>query len=345
MFARFVCLLICYLNHNFDADFDSKKVEGKREDAMREIDLALLVGGNRLRNHILQFIDIIDDELSFLLPPSKFQKIDDDDHHDDDDNDDDDHDDDDDNDDDDDKKENNDGIKSEIERREGISIEEFKTEYMLKSKPVILLNEMNNWSAITNWKNFNYFKHVAGNRTLPIEIGSSYLLPDWSQSMMTFTQFIDEYINPPSTHLQCNIDHNNNKKTGYLAQVRLFDLIPKLRNDIAVPIFCSICDIGNEEDLAINAWFVCIYFFNNYNYDTNIDGGEKGPKGTVTPCHFDPTHNLLCQVVGSKLLRLYSPDYSDNLYSVNGMLSNNSQVCENFLIINVTEQLTNLFII
>ena len=42
--------------------------------------------------------------------------------------------------------------------------------------------------------------------------------------------------------------------------------------------------------------------------------------------HHDPLHNLLCQVVGKKYIRIYSSDYSDRLYPVDGKLSNNSRI-------------------
>ena len=39
-----------------------------------------------------------------------------------------------------------------------------------------------------------------------------------------------------------------------------------------------------------------------------------GPTGTLSPLHYDRSHNLLCQVVGSKYVRLYAPDEASNLY-------------------------------
>jgi hypothetical protein len=47
---------------------------------------------------------------------------------------------------------------------------------------------------------------------------------------------------------------------------------------------------------------------------------------TVSCLHHDPDHNLLCQVVGSKSVRLYHPSESHRLYPHAGMMSNTSQV-------------------
>lgn len=42
--------------------------------------------------------------------------------------------------------------------------------------------------------------------------------------------------------------------------------------------------------------------------------------------HTDDKHNLLCQVLGEKLVILASPNESANLYQYEGLLNNTSQV-------------------
>lgn len=52
-----------------------------------------------------------------------------------------------------------------------------------------------------------------------------------------------------------------------------------------------------------------------------------GPSGTVTPLHHDPHHNFLAQVVGRKYVRLYPASVSEELYPYGEpMLRNSSQV-------------------
>ena len=66
-----------------------------------------------------------------------------------------------------------------------------------------------------------------------------------------------------------------------------------MKEDFSVPDFCSFSDQEDGESLPdINAWF--------------------GPGGTVSPLHYDPKNNLLCQV---KLPIFFDHNYSKILKS------------------------------
>lgn len=133
-----------------------------------------------------------------------------------------------------------------------------------------------------------------GFRTVPIEIGSSYTEEDWTQRLVNFSDFLQEYIIADSNEV------------GYLAQHQLFEQVrtdtsdsfpheqswswefgtpiwswkvPELKDDFDVPLYCFFSDEPREESSPtphVNSWL--------------------GPANTVSPLHYDRYNNLLCQV-------------------------------------------------
>jgi hypothetical protein len=183
--------------------------------------------------------------------------------------------------------------------RSAMSITAFER-HLNKAVPHVITGALEHWPALHDrpWSDPSYLmdKTLGGRRLVPVELGRSYTDEGWGQKIITFGEFMDTYILDPQ-----------GESLGYLAQHDLFAQIPSLRNDISVPDLCyadpppppdgsSVAEkkILHLEEPLLNAWF--------------------GPAGTISPLHTDPYHNILCQVVGKKYVRLYSPDQSEKLY-------------------------------
>ncbi|XP_014364901.2 bifunctional peptidase and arginyl-hydroxylase JMJD5 [Papilio machaon] len=170
------------------------------------------------------------------------------------------------------------------------SMETFFRDYILKERPAILENCINHWPALEKWKDQNYFIKLAGLRTVAIELGSDYTKSEWTQKLMTLEEFIKNYM------------FNTDGPVGYLAQYQLFDHIPELKLDITEPEYCCFSD--TNEPVDIMAWY--------------------GPKGTLSPLHYDAKRNLLAQVIGKKHMFLFSPNDTDYLYPHDSQLLHNT---------------------
>ncbi|KAL8642477.1 MAG: hypothetical protein Q9228_000827 [Teloschistes exilis] len=177
--------------------------------------------------------------------------------------------------------------------------------HMKTAQPLCITEAITHWPAMHErpWSSPAYLldETLGGRRLVPVEIGRSYTDTGWGQSIITFSEFMHKYL---------MLRTADSSEMGYLAQHDLFSQIPALRNDIAIPDYCyttpppsnfpgsatgSRLPLPQLEEPLLNAWF--------------------GPAGTISPLHTDPYHNILCQVVGKKYVRLYSPDETPKLYS------------------------------
>lgn len=151
-----------------------------------------------------------------------------------------------------------------------------------------------------------------------MELGDSYLASDATSSLMTVRRFIEQHLLQPSKE--------STTDRAYLAQHELFDQIPKLKEDIIVPDFCSLLlDVDEDE--------------NEENEENEEEGGDRkedpgkvainawlGPCTTHSPLHYDCYYNILVQTVGYKYFRLYPAHVSQHLYPMTGKMCNNRYV-------------------
>ncbi|WKX99288.1 hypothetical protein Q1695_014290 [Nippostrongylus brasiliensis] len=177
-----------------------------------------------------------------------------------------------------------------IESYDNLTKWEFADRFLNKKKPVIVRGLNKHWPALKKWS-FEYLHSILCYRVVPVELGSSYTENEWSQKLMTGSEFFNSVGNTENGPL-------------YLAQHRLFEQIPQLCEDFSLPHYCDHCE---EKNVDRNSWI--------------------GPGGTLSPLHTDPRDNLFCQIKGRKFLRLVAPEDSENVYAFqDGIITNTSQV-------------------
>ena len=69
---------------------------------------------------------------------------------------------------------------------------------------------------------------MAGKRTVPVELGSKYSDDNWSQKLMTISDFIHKHILVDGQKSNARVTHSDSTNTvaiGYLAQHPLFDQV------------------------------------------------------------------------------------------------------------------------
>lgn len=196
-------------------------------------------------------------------------------------------------------------VQRQISIRRNLSMTSFE-EHLETDSPLIIQEALVHWPALHErpWKNSDYLiqRTFGGRRLVPVEIGRKYTDDGWSQKILTFKTFVDEYLMRPDS------DCPDSANVGYLAQHDLLRQIPSLRCDICIPDFCYVKPPMPAADTPLGQRTL------QPELDEPLLNVWIGPGGTISPLHTDPYHNLLCQVVGKKYIRLYSPHETAKLY-------------------------------
>ncbi len=175
-----------------------------------------------------------------------------------------------------------------VDRRSGLSLQEFRREYLYRGRPVVITDAIDDWKARSLWTLDHFRSRYKDTRiTLSKYEGAHYRAT--AVETVPLGSFIDKV--------------ETNDFTAYPYYVRddwkIFVTHKELLTDYQVPKYFF-------------DWYVFVPGFMRLIYPRIF----IGPKGAITPLHLDiwETHAWLSQLVGRKRWLLFSPDQRGLLY-------------------------------
>jgi hypothetical protein len=166
--------------------------------------------------------------------------------------------------------------------------------YFEKQSPVVLRGAVSKAPAMKLWPSFDYWRDTVGaNEVGAIEIGGSYGTADMErvdiplEGYIQYMELFEERHGRTGPDDPSEIPSSISKEElVYLAQN---DLFPSLYKDLVIPDFCQeeSHQVGLGHLYSVMLWL--------------------GPRGCVSPLHFDPLDNCLMQFVGRKRIWMYPP--------------------------------------
>jgi hypothetical protein len=215
--------------------------------------------------------------------------------------------------------------------------------YFEEQKPVVVRGAVLSTPATNLWSSWEYWEEKGGEQetNVSVEIGGSYgnsTDPDSEQrveiSFLAYLQFlqlfeerygrtgsIDDFYHYHHQSDEGGSSNNSNSSSStiptnnelvYMAQN---DLFPSLYKDVMIPDFCCAEDDDNKESISNKDSDK-----NNNNNNTSVKAVGYGrlysammwlgPRGCVSPLHFDPLDNCFMQHQGRKRVLLFPPSPS-----------------------------------
>ena len=190
-----------------------------------------------------------------------------------------------------------------------------------RQQPVVIRSLVSHWNAVSDpqkrWVDLKRLRDRVfasdhdQSLVVPVEIGDSYMDENLSKDLIKFHDLLDCYIATTKSchdsvgdYIEPLSQHSITMPRIYLAQHDI-DEVSVLKDDILIP---RICSTGKGSMYRKNIWF-------------------GSPQGTVSPCHYDPFQNVLCQVIGEKEVILFNPSLTSYLYpALHTVQKNTSQV-------------------
>ena len=162
-----------------------------------------------------------------------------------------------------------------VERRRGMSQDEFHRAFVRGNRPLILTDEVERWPAAKLW-NARYFIEKFGDRPVPVYVHPNGMYSGHGprQERTTFESFLHSFeAEPGARTLVCHV----------------LKLAPFIIPDYAIPTVVSADEVESS-----GLWIK--------------------PAGATTGLHFDHQDGLLAVVQGEKRVLLFAPEQVDCLY-------------------------------
>ena len=186
------------------------------------------------------------------------------------------------------------------------------TKAFTAKQPVLVKGYVNHWPAINDkdraWRNSNRFQQPDMGM-VQVEVGRHYMASNLQLAQVEFKEFADHVLYSLNNTTTPNPHNHHDISTNprvFLAQNNL-DSVATLKDDVIKPAMTTMT--GKKHLYRVNIW-MC------------------GASGSESPCHYDPFHNLLCQVFGSKRVLLFPPAVSEDLYPAKHTAQKNTSLVD-----------------
>ena len=180
-----------------------------------------------------------------------------------------------------------------IERRSGVSADEFVTRYVRGCRPLVMTDLARDWPALARWSPAD-LKARFGHLEVEVQV-ERHGDPNYEQNKLQHRRTVR--LAPFVDQVLAGGPSNDYYLTANNEVLRRPEFAPLLADIGTLPPFCNRAELAQRSSF----WF--------------------GPAGTVTPLHHDTLMLLHTQIVGRKRWRFISPLETPKLYNYHGVFS------------------------